>query len=74
MKASLNTNSTKSLVKRRGILKTEKINKAIRSAKASLAVEDLHVTIEEENLIQSRLKGEISESEFRKRALQLINE
>ncbi|MGG3641464.1 hypothetical protein ABES38_08800 [Bacillus gobiensis] len=55
-------------------MKTEKINKAIRSAKASLAVEDLHVTIEEENLIQSRLKGEISESEFRKRALQLINE
>ncbi|EWG08399.1 hypothetical protein PBF_24393 [Cytobacillus firmus DS1] len=48
-------------------------DKAIRSAKASLAVEGLHLTPEEESLIKERLQGKISEEEFHKRALNLIH-
>lgn len=47
------------------------IEKAIANAKASLAVEGLYVTPEEEALVRSNLMGEISDEEFRKRILEL---
>ncbi|MBP1082163.1 MULTISPECIES: antitoxin VbhA family protein [Bacillus] len=49
------------------------LEKAVRSAKASLAVEGLYVTAEEEALILEHLEGKITEEEFHKRALELIN-
>jgi hypothetical protein len=55
-------------------LNPEKINRAFRSAKASLAVEDLHVSEREEKLIKQKLSGEINETEFKQRALDVIHE
>jgi uncharacterized membrane protein len=55
-------------------MKADKVDKAVRSAKASLAVEGLHVSDREESLIKERLNGKITESEFKRRALELINE
>jgi hypothetical protein len=49
------------------------IEKAIRSAKASLAVEGLYLAAAEEALIKERLQGKISEEEFHQRALILIH-
>lgn len=48
------------------------IEKAINSAKASLAVEGLYLTPDEEALIKEKLQGKISEEEFNRRALDLI--
>lgn len=44
------------------------ITRAMRSAKASLLVEGLYVTDQEEALVLSRIKGEISQAEFLRRA------
>lgn len=55
-------------------MKSKRIDKAIRSAKASLAVERLHLTDREEALIKERLEGKITEAEFKKKAMDLINE
>ncbi|EFV75061.1 MULTISPECIES: hypothetical protein [Cytobacillus] len=48
------------------------IEKAINSAKASLAVEGLFLTPAEEDLIKNRLQENISEEEFKRKALELI--
>lgn len=71
-----NTNSSSQYTpkKRRGaLLKSARVNKAVKSAKASLAVEGLHLTESEEELIRLRLQGEISEAEFNKIAWKMIN-
>lgn len=49
-----------------------RIEKAIRSAKASLAVEGLYATLEEEELVRKHLNGEITDEEYKKRAMELI--
>lgn len=49
------------------------IDDAIRNARATLAMEGLHLTEEEEALIRARLQGELTDPEFlrlaRERAL-----
>jgi hypothetical protein len=42
----------------------EKLEKALRSAKASLEIEGLKVEDYHEELVRKKLKGEISEEEF----------
>lgn len=72
-----NTNSSIQYTpkRRRGaLLKSAKVNKAVLSAKASLAVEGLHLTEAEEDLIRASLQGEISEAEFKKRVWEMVNE
>ncbi|MCF6409966.1 antitoxin VbhA family protein [Pseudalkalibacillus salsuginis] len=49
--------------------KEERINKAVRSAKASLAIEGMHLSDKEESLIKQRLNGDISENEFKKKVM-----
>ncbi|MFE8703890.1 antitoxin VbhA family protein [Cytobacillus sp. FJAT-54145] len=60
--------------KREKRMKSEQVEKSLRSAKASLAVEGLHVTENEEALVKARLNGEITESEFKQKVMDLINE
>jgi len=48
------------------------LSKAIRSAKASLAVEGQYLTPEEETLIKEKLEGQITDEEFHKRVLDMI--
>jgi len=47
------------------------IEQALKEAKASLAVEGLYTTSEEDELIRKKLRGEISHDEFLRRALEL---
>ncbi|MEW9109568.1 MAG: antitoxin VbhA family protein [Cytobacillus gottheilii] len=51
-----------------------KVDIAIKSAKASLAVEGLYLTQREEDLVRSNLQGEITDEEFEKKVLELTNE
>ncbi|MGP4074160.1 antitoxin VbhA family protein [Piscibacillus sp. B03] len=46
------------------------IQQALDSAKGSLAIENLHLSKEEERLIEQRLAGELSEEEFIKKVLE----
>lgn len=48
------------------------VEKAIKSAKASLAVDGLYLTPAEESLIKEHLEGKISEEEFLRRVLDLV--
>ncbi|WP_144481466.1 antitoxin VbhA family protein [Cytobacillus oceanisediminis] len=50
------------------------VNKAMKYAKASQAMEGLKVSDEQEKLILDVISGEISEEEFNQRAKQLANE
>ncbi|MDC3422865.1 hypothetical protein NC661_21205 [Aquibacillus koreensis] len=50
----------------------EKWEKAFRNAKASLAVEGLHIKSEEETLIKEFLQNKINDEEFYKKALTMI--
>lgn len=52
---------------------SEKWEKALKYAKATNAIEGLHLTPEEEEaLILKRLKGEITEEEFNKQVLDIV--
>lgn len=44
------------------------IDRAVRSAKASLQVEGITVTEQEEALVMARIKGEMTQSDFLRRA------
>lgn len=46
----------------------EEIRDAMRRSKGSLAIEGMHVTPEEEQLVYDRLANHITEEEFIKRA------
>lgn len=52
---------------------SEPLEKALKSAKASLAIEGLQVTPEEEALIKEKLEGNITEEEFKRRVLEIIS-
>ncbi|WP_322906623.1 hypothetical protein [Paenibacillus campi] len=45
--------------------------RAIRGAKATLAVEGMYPTIEQEKLVKQQLTGKISEAQFKKMALEM---
>lgn len=45
--------------------------RALRGAKATLAVENMYLTKEEEDLIKQQLTGEISEKQFKKLILEM---
>lgn len=49
------------------------IEKAIKSAKASLAMAGLYLEEDEEALIREKLQGKITEEEFNRRVLEQIN-
>jgi len=51
----------------------ERLEKALRSTKASLAIDGLCLRPEEEALIRENLEGKITDEEFKRRALELIN-
>ena len=51
----------------------QQIQKNLRSIKGSLAIEGLKLTKEEEELIISNALGEISNTEFDKKVMDLIN-
>lgn len=51
----------------------EQINQMLSNAKASLAMEGLYVTPEEEALVKRKFLNEISEEEFLQRVMELIN-
>jgi len=51
----------------------ERLEKALRSTKASLAIDGLYLRPEEEALIRENLEGKITDEEFRRRVLELIN-
>lgn len=51
----------------------ERLEKALRSTKASLAIDGLYITPEEEDLIRKNLNGEITDEEFREQVLELLN-
>jgi len=53
------------------LLKDERIKKAMKTAEASLNIEGLFVTPEGNELILSRIHGDIGEEEFLQRALSL---
>lgn len=53
--------------------KIDSIEQQLREVKATLAIEGLELTEEEEQLILSKVKGDVSRSEFLKLALQLVN-
>lgn len=60
--------------RRRGsVMKPDRVERAIRSSKASLAVEGLHVTQAEEDLVRLSLSGQISDREFHERLMELVN-
>lgn len=50
----------------------ERINDAIRQAKATLAIEGMHMSREDEELIRAKLRGEINRFQFIKRALKMV--
>lgn len=51
---------------------TEKqLDKALRSARASLEIEGFKVTTEHERLLRMKLKGEITEEEYQKKMLSI---
>lgn len=45
--------------------------RALRGAKATLAVENMYLTEEEEDLIKQQLTGKISEEQFKKMVLEM---
>lgn len=47
------------------------IERAIAAARASLAMEGLHLTAEDEALVRARLAGELTDAEFLRRAREL---
>lgn len=49
------------------------IERAIKSAKASLAMAGLYLEEDEESLIREKLQGKITEEEFNRRVLEQIN-
>jgi len=49
----------------------EEAHQALANAKASMAVEDMHLAKNEEALIHLKLTGQISSAEFKRRALEL---
>lgn len=49
------------------------IEKAIKSAKASLSMAGLYLEEDEEALIKEKLQGKITEEEFNRRVLEQIN-
>jgi hypothetical protein len=51
----------------------ERLEKALRSTKATLAIDGLYLRPEEEALIKENLEGKITDEEFRRRVLELIN-
>lgn len=51
--------------------KQEKLEKAIKSTKASFAVEGLDITAKEETLIRAKANGEITREEFLKEVKKL---
>lgn len=51
----------------------DKVQQAFNCAKASLAVEGLFITPEEEALVKERLEGKITENEFTRQVLEMIN-
>jgi len=51
----------------------ERLEKALRSTKASLAMDGLYLRPEEEALVRENLAGKITDEEFRRRVLELIN-
>ncbi len=52
----------------------ESFEKALRNAKASIEISGFNVTDEQIELVRSKLKGEISEEEFLKIALERAKE
>ncbi len=52
-------------------LTDEKAERALRGTKATLAVEGMHLTEKEEQLIKLQLTGKISEAQFKKIALEM---
>ncbi len=44
---------------------------ALLGAKATLAVEGMYLTVQEEQLIKKQLNGKLSEAEFKKIALEM---
>lgn len=49
----------------------EEANRALENAKASLAVEGMYLPENEQQLIKMKLTGQITESQFKKMALEL---
>lgn len=52
-------------------LTDEQAERAIRGAKATLAVEGMYLTEKEEQLVKQQLTGKISEAQFKKMALEM---
>lgn len=52
----------------------ESVEKAIRNARASMELSGFKITEKQENLIRSKLNGEISEEEFLRIALEMAKE
>ncbi|HZG72216.1 MAG TPA: hypothetical protein VEY51_11845 [Chondromyces sp.] len=50
------------------------IEKAMKQAKASLAMEGIKTTIVHDELVRSILTKEITEEEFEKRVMEIINQ
>lgn len=58
--------------KRGNHVSNDQLEKAMRSAKASIEMEGLVVTEEQETLVRKRLMGELTEEEFLKEALKMV--
>jgi len=56
------------------IRRASDIERAMKMAKANLAVEGLHVSAEGDELIRRKLRGELSHEEFLKRAAELAKQ
>jgi hypothetical protein len=51
----------------------DQIEQMVRQAKATLAIEGMEMSKQDEELIKAKLRGEISRKEFLKRALEMAD-